>query len=113
MHLFVLAAGLTGDSCHQCPVGTYSTGRSRDPCLACPFGTTSAVGSDSLTDCVPSPTACPPGMLAPPGAASAVQCTCYPGWGTTGGSSESLRHKLLEVPWQGQHQVMASDMQKT
>eukprot|EP00775_Hariotina_reticulata_P007566 gene7566-biopygen9370 len=76
--------GLTGDSCHQCPVGTYSTGSTRDPCLACPFGTTSAAGSDSRSDCVASPTACPPGMSAPPGAASAAQCSCLAGWGTSG-----------------------------
>jgi len=82
--------GLTGDSCHQCPVGTYSTGTTRDACLSCPFGTTSAVGSDSRADCVPSATACPPGMSAPPGAASAALCVCLTGWGTTGGSSEAL-----------------------
>jgi hypothetical protein len=82
--------GLTGDSCHQCPVGTYSTGTIRDACLSCPFGTTSAVGSNSRADCVPSATACPPGMSAPPGAASAAQCVCLTGWGTTGGSSELL-----------------------
>jgi hypothetical protein len=41
-------------------------------------------------------------MVAPPGAASAAQCTCYAGFGTTNGSSEMLRQVQLAVASQGQ-----------
>jgi hypothetical protein len=80
-------SGSATTPCIICPAGTFSPGGSYDGCLPCGFGLTSAEGTTTRDDCVPSKFSCPVGMGAAPGAVSADECACLPGFGANGSGS--------------------------
>jgi hypothetical protein len=55
--------------------------------MPCGFGLTSAEGTTTRSGCVPSKFSCPVGMGAAPGAVSAAECACLPGFGVNGSGS--------------------------
>lgn len=81
------AAPQASPMCTLCPVGTFSPGGNREPCRPCSFGKTSAPGAIGEAACVDSPTACPPGQIAPPTAVSSSECSCLAGFGWTGSAA--------------------------
>lgn len=63
-------------------------------CKPCPFGYTSAAGAEGPMECMRVAQPCPPGQIAPPGAASAKNCACLPGYGGEFVNAPARMHPL-------------------